>query len=35
MNQSSAERLGKFRQTMKDRGLDAWIGRIVDPHLSE
>ena len=35
MNQSSSERLGKFRQTMKDRGLDAWIGRIVDPHLSE
>ena len=35
MNQSSAERLGKFRQTMKNRRLDAWIGRIVDPHLSE
>ena len=35
MNQSSAERLGKFRQTMEGPGLDAWIGRIVDPHLSE
>ena len=35
MNHSSAERLGKLRQVMKNRGLDAWIGRIVDPHLSE
>lgn len=35
MNPSRAERLSKFRQTMKSRGLDAWIARIVDPHLSE
>ncbi len=35
MNHSSTERLALFRQTMKNLGLDAWIGRIVDPHLSE
>lgn len=35
MNPSRAERLSKFRQTMKSLGLDAWIARIVDPHLSE